>query len=116
MNLNAQNLNSAADTASAMPSAAANMAQETAVEEIKGHAGDAPVVPKKTGFMSGLKTGLGNVGSNLGKGVGAVGSGLGKGVGAIGSGLNTAAKNTAGAIGIGSRQNDAMNKLKSHFE
>lgn len=49
------------------------------------------VAPKKTGFMSGLKSGLGGIGSGITKGVGSVGSGIAKGAGAVAD----------GAVGVG---------------
>jgi len=57
----------------------AGAAQNAAADAVK---------PKKSGFMSGLKSGLGSVGSGISKGVGSVGSGIGKGVDKMGSGIS----------------------------
>ena len=48
----------------------------------------AQAAPRKSGFMSGLKSGLGSVGSGITKGVGSVGSGISKGVSGIGHGVS----------------------------
>ena len=53
----------------------------SAAEETKDITNVAP--PKKSGFMSGLKSGLGSVGSGITK----VGSGIGSGVTKVGSGV-----------------------------
>ena len=97
--------------------------------------------PKKTGFMSGLKSGLGNMGTGLSQGVGSLGTGISKGVGSVGTGLSkgvgsvgTGLSKGVGAVGTGfqagynntvgtaldatglKKKSDAMAKLRTHFE
>lgn len=62
--------------------------------------------------MSGLKSGLGSVGTGLTK----VGTGITDGVGTVGKGFKKGFSATAGLVGLGGSKSESIAKLKNHFE